>query len=43
MADNPGVADNRGWRIIVRGCESRAIEPGKSVPMILMADSESGG
>ena len=36
------LADNRGWRIIERGGESRVIELLKSVPMVLMADSESG-
>ena len=30
---------NRGWRIIKRGGESRAVDLQKSVPMVLMADN----
>ena len=33
------LVDNRGWRIIERGGESRAVELRKSVPMVLMADN----
>ena len=35
------MADNRGWRIIEWGGESSATELRKSVPMVLMADSQS--
>ena len=34
------LADNRGWRIIERGGESIAVESRKSVPMVLMEDSQ---
>ena len=39
------LADNPGRCIIERGGESRAVavEFRKTVPMVLMADSESGG
>ena len=37
------LADNQEWWITERGDESTAIELRKSVPMDLMADSESGG
>ena len=37
------LVDNRGWRIIERGGESRATELRKSVPMVLMADNQNGG
>ena len=33
------LADNRGWRIIERGEESRAITLRKSVPIVFMADN----
>ena len=44
MENFPGCSDGayRKWRIIECGSESRATELRKSVPMVLMADSESG-
>ena len=37
------LADNRGWWIIERGCGSSAVELRKLLPIVLMAESESGG